>query len=434
MTPVDGLSVAHFSLADGGGGAAGAVRRLHRELARQGVRSTLHVANRHTSDADTIDVSAGKLLGRHALSIARKIDLLPVRVLHPSSNAFWSPGWHSLRDLTRRSSVRDADVLALYWLPRGFLGIRQVGRLLALAKPVVWRLSDMWPFTGGCHYSGDCSRYELGCGACPQLRSTNPRDLSARLSASKRAHWRGADLTVISPSAWMAQAASRSTILHGRDIRVIATGVDTDVFQPADAAQARRELGLPLDRPLVLFGADAALRDERKGSGVALAVMRQLASNAKQRAAPALVLFGTSARPEGLPDSVPVHALGVIADDARLAKIYAACDVFLAPSAQENLANTVLEAMACGTPVVAFAIGGMNEAIEHGSDGMLVPAGDVAALGEATAALLADATRRRELSGQARTRALANFDLRTQAARWVALYREKLDSARGAQP
>lgn len=420
------LSVAHFSIADGGGGAAGAVRRLHREFVRQGVRSTLHVAQKHTADADTECLSDGLLLGHRAPAFSRKLDLLPMRISHPRSSAFWSPGWHSLRDITRLPSVIAADVLALYWLPRGFLGIRQVGRLLSLGKPVVWRLSDMWPFTGGCHYSADCTAFERGCGRCPQLRSQREGDFSRRLFAAKVRRWRDGKLTVVSPSQWMAAAAARSPILQGRDIRVIPTGVDTRVFGTADAIQARHEFGLPIAQPLVLFGADAALRDSRKGGSSVVSVMRHLAT---QGVSAGLVIFGASERPAGIPDVIPVHALGSITDEARLAKLYAACDVFLAPSKQENLANTVLEAMACGTPTVAFATGGMNEAIEHGCTGLLARVGDDGDLAAAVLAVLTDGPLRRDLAEGARARALHQFDLRTQAEKYIALYREKLESA-----
>ena len=425
------LAVTHFTLADGGGGAAGAVRRLHRELARQGVRSRLCVARKHTTDVDTIDLSADLLLGTRAIGLSRRLDLIPVRLRHPRSTAFWSPGWRSLRDMTLLPDTAEADILALYWLPRGFLGIRQVGRLLALGKPVVWRLSDMWPFTGGCHYAGECIGFERACGHCPQLASAHPRDLSRALLTAKTRHWRQGDLTVVSPSAWMADAAARSPVLQGRDIRVIPTGVDTDVFRPMDRLAARRVLGLPDAGPLLLFGADDALRDGRKGGSAALAVACELAARAAPDAPAGLVLFGTSKRPDGIPPHVPVHPMGTISEEARLSMLYAACDVFLAPSKQENLANTVLEAMACGTPVVAFGVGGMNEAIVPDRTGLLVRAGDDAALAAATATLLGDAGQRQVLGAAARERVLSAHDLRTQAGRYVELYRELLDR-RGA--
>jgi glycosyltransferase involved in cell wall biosynthesis len=391
----------------------------------------LHVARKISADPATFSLSQGLLLGERAVALSRRIDLLPVRLRHPRSTAFWSPGWHSLRDVTRWPSVIGADVLCFYWTPRGMLGIRQIGHLMSLGKPAIWRLSDMWPFTGGCHYSDDCVAYRDGCGRCPQLRSSCLHDLSRSLFASKRKWWRSGDLTVVSPSRWMAEAARNSPIFEGRDIRVIATGVDTQTFRPLDRNAARYTLGLPLDRPLVIFGADAALRDGRKGGGAVVAVMQRIAAATTGHGPPGLVLFGTLSRPDGIPESIPVHAMGTITDEARLSALYAACDIFLAPSKQENLANTVLESMACGTPVVAFGVGGMNEAIEHRRSGLLVRPADDEALAAATHELLSDEAMRSKLGEQARARALMEFDLHTQTAKYIALYREKIKRAHG---
>lgn len=417
----DRLAVAHFTLTDAGGGAAGAVARLHRALLAHDVDSRLLVARKRTTDPATHAVVNGALAAQ-SFAWSRRLDLLPRWLGHPRADVYWSPGWHSLRDLTAWPSVTSADVLALYWLPRGFMGIRQVGRLLSLGKPVVWRLSDMWPFTGGCHYSRGCEAFTNGCGECPQLRSRRVNDLSRRLHNLKRKQWSGGDLTVVSPSRWMAETARRSPVFAGRDIRVIATGVDTSIFRPIDRSEARRACGLPADIPLVLFGADAPLHDARKGGSSVVSVMNRIPAALRS----GLVLFGTSSRPEGIPESVPVFPMGTVSGESAMANLYSACDVFLAPSRQENLANTVLEAMACGTPVVAFALGGMAEAIEPGRTGFLGRAPNDFELADATSTLLNDSALRAGMSTQARGRALSLFDLRVQAGKYVDLYREKL--------
>lgn len=414
------MSIAHFTLADAGGGAAGAVSRLHSELLRQGITSRLHVGRKLGVDPHTYDLSDACFLREQALTLSRRLDLLPLLLRHGRPNAFWSPGWHGLRDVTQEAA--DADVLCFYWIPRGLLGIAQVGRLLSLGKPCVWRLSDMWPFTGGCHYSGNCTRFQHGCGSCPQLRSHRAPDLSSQLYASKLDRWRTGNLTIVSPSRWMAEAAGSSQILADRDIRVIATGVDTDVFRPYDRSEVRQAWGLPLDRRLVLFGADAALRNDRKGGAAVMDVMQRIAAQGSTKVG--LVLFGTGAVPEGLPETVSIHPMGTVTDQTRLAKLYAACDVFLAPSKQENLANTVLEAMACATPVVAYALGGMVEAVEHGRTGLLAAPDDGTALARMTSTLLMDESMRLCFSAESRARARESFDLRTQTAKYIALYQE----------
>ena len=417
------LAVSHFTLTDSGGGAAGAVARLHRALLAHGIDSRLHVARKGTTDPATRPLVRG-ILADQALAWSRRLDLLPCWLRHPRSKAFWSPGWHSLRDVTAWPSVTSADVLGLYWLPRGFMGIRQVGRLLLLGKPVVWRLSDMWPFTGGCHYSGPCEAFADGCGRCPQLGSRRVNDLSRSMHGRKQKHWNAGDLTVVSPSRWLAESARRSPVFADRDIRVIATGVDTRVFRPIDRREARQACGLPMDIPLVLFGADAALRDARKGSSSVVSVMQRISADLR----PGLVLFGTSSRPDGIPESIPVYPMGTVSGESTMANLYSACDVFLAPSRQENLANTVLEAMACGTPVVAFAVGGMIEAIDHGRTGLLGRRMDDLELADATSTLLGDGSMRAGMGTAARERALTLFDLHVQAGKYIELYQERLDA------
>lgn len=420
------LSVAHFTLTDVGGGAAGAVARLHRALSTHGIDSRLHVAHKGTSDSKTLPVVRGAHAAQ-ALTWSRRLDLLPLWLRHPYCKTYWSPGWHGMRDISTWPSVMSADVLGLYWLPRGFMGIRQVERLLKLGKPVVWRLSDMWPFTGGCHYSGQCEAYSNGCGCCPQLHSNRKNDLSHRLHYRKQKSWNVDNLTVVSPSRWMAEAARRSPIFAERDIRVIATGIDTNIFRPIDRNKARLACDLPMDTPLVLFGADSAMHDPRKGGSAVISVMQKLASTEKH-APPSLVLFGTRSRPDGIPESVPVHVMGTISNERAMASLFSACDVFLAPSKQENLANTVLESMACGTPVVAYGIGGMSEAIENGSTGLLTNPKNDDELANAASMLLADNSLRTAMGSRARLRATTKYDLHTQAKKYIDLYLEKVSA------
>lgn len=418
------IRVAGFSFADGGGGAAKAASRLHMSLCQHGVDATLHVLRKTSSDPSVLDVAASARFGALATELAPRIDQLPIRLLHPRAKSFWSTGWYGSVDPLELPGVPASDVICLYWVTRGFLGISQIGRLLATGKPVVWRLSDMWPFTGGCHYSGDCDGFLRNCGACPQLASRGEYDLSRRLQKSKVRHWTGGNLTVVSPSRWMADKARASSLFHARDVRVIPTGVDCDKFRPSDRGEAREALGLPRDGKLVLYGATSALTDPRKGGDVAARLFSLLPSPVDGKPAPGLVIFGSDQRPAGIPDTVPVYPLGVIRDEMVLAKVYSACDVFIAPSREENLANSVLEAMACGMPALAFNVGGMPDAILHGRSGLLFEPGDEIGFAKGLAWLLGDSETLRGFSSAARDRAENVFSQARQVTAYLGLYSE----------
>jgi glycosyltransferase involved in cell wall biosynthesis len=416
--------VAGFSFADSGGGAAKAAYRLHTALRAQGAEATLHVLRKESGDPTVRTVSAYAQFGTLAPELAPRIDQLPRKIFHGSSQAFWSTGWYGAVDATALPGIPDSDVLMLYWVTRGLLGIKQIGRLLATGKPVIWRLSDMWPFTGGCHYSQACVRYEQHCGECPQLSSSRSSDLSAWLHRAKRRHWAGGNLTIVAPSSWMAEKARRSSLFADRTVKVIPTGVDCNLFRPIPKETARNILGLPLDRPLILYGATSALSDPRKGGDLAVrAYVRAFESSAQ---IPVLIVFGSMSRPAGIPDHMPVQALGIIRDESMLALIYSACDVFVAPSREENLANSVLEAMACGLPVLSMNVGGMSDAIEDGRNGRLVDPAAPEALADRLRELIEDKALRERMSVAAREMAVAKFSAVRQAQSYIGLFEELL--------
>lgn len=422
------IRVAHFAFADSDGGAAKAAYRLHSELRSQGVDGRLHVLRKGTDDSSVVSVTEYARFGTLATELAPRIDRFPLRLLHPNLTAFWSPGWYGSFDPLKLPSVADADVFCLYWVTRGLLGVRQIEGLLATGKPMVWRLSDMWAFTGGCHYSSGCDRFRGNCGKCPQLQSHRERDLSGWMLASKLKRWGKGNLTIVSPSRWMADLARESRLFAERSIKVIPTGIDTNLFRPLDQALARNILRLPRDRPLVLYGATSALTDTRKGADAVVEALCALYQSGKaELKCPGLVLFGTSKVPAGLPVDLPVFPLGIVRDEAMLPIVYSACDIFVAPSREENLANSVLEAMACGLPIVAYKVGGMLDAIEHRQSGLLIDPNDskdASSMTEGLRVLIEDSDLRLAFGRKSRQRAEQQFSLSEQARAYLALYAE----------
>jgi len=355
------LRVLHLTVTDQGGAGAACVR-LHRALRDLGVESRVLVRRKFGSD-DSVMQARSRL---HAAWRFR-LDRLPL-YLYPQKNVF---AWWSINWLRGAPGLRlnnwDPDLIHAHWIGDGYVPL---GWLARTQKPIVWTMHDMWPFTGGCHYTRDCERYQTGCGACPQLGSSKPRDMSSSSVARKTAAWSTVRGTVVAPSQWLGDSARRSAILRNARIEVIPYGLDGNIFKPGSRSDARRQLGLPEGDRIVLVGAMGAVSDERKGFGVLVDALRKCWSaggTEKWR----LLVFGADAGPGLETLGLPVSYCGTVKAEADLARIYQAADVFALPSIQDNLPNTALEALGCGKPIVAFRASGLTGIVRDGRTGWL---------------------------------------------------------------
>ncbi len=312
------------------------------------------------------------------------------------------------------------DVINLHWT-RGFL---DPGDFFSrVSVPAVWTLHDMNAFTGGCHYSLGCVRYREQCGACPQLGSADMSDLSRSIWRRKEKAFRlmRAPLRVVTPSNWMGECARSSSLLGTGSIAVIPYGLDTAVFAPFDQQAARQRFQIPSDARVVLFVADS-LDNQRKGFSFLVDALNRVRI-------PNLVLVSMGRdRPPSALEARHIH-LGTIHDDALLAEAYSAADLFAIPSVEDNLPNTVLESMACGTPVVGFDAGGIRDMVRAEVTGLLAPTRDVPSLANRISELLGDAARRGAMSRQCRAVALEEYTLELQARRYRELYEALLRGA-----
>jgi glycosyltransferase involved in cell wall biosynthesis len=285
----------------------------------------------------------------------------------------------------------------------------------------VWTFHEMNAFTGGCHYSGVCDRFLDRCGSCPQLMTTtSDADFTRGVVERKRrilARVPRSRLTVVSPSQWLARESRRSSLFREFDVRVIPNGIDLQEFRPMERTEARRRLNLPLTARIVLFVADLVV-DRRKGLRLLLKAFHEI------KGIPDLLLVTLG---RGGYDALTTHTtrhLGSLSDSDDLRAAYSAADAFAIPSLQDNLPNTILESMACGTPVVGFAAGGVGEAVVDGVSGLLAPTGDYGALAAAMYRILEDRPLRAALSRHARLRVEREYAIGLQARRYASLYQE----------
>ena len=264
--------------------------------------------------------------------------------------------------------------------------------------------------------------YETGCGKCPQLNSSKQRDISYWLHRHKKKIYSKAALMVICPSRWLAEAARKSSLLCDAHIEVIYNGVDVSRFRPQNRNNARRELGLEVDSKLILYGAVGAFTDSNKGSDLLVSALK-IYQHAGKRVD--IAIFGTEQAPDALSASINgrTHVLGFINDIDKLATLYSAADVMIVPSRSESLGFTVMEAMSCVTPVVAFRVGGIPELVTHKVTGYLATPYNCNELAEGIEwALNLEGAEAAEVSCQARSSIEVQFTLEQQVDKYCELY------------
>ena len=232
----------------------------------------------------------------------------------------------------------------------------------------------MWALTGGCHYAQDCLAYQTGCGNCPQLMAGSANDLSARVIREKQLAWSKLSLTAVALSNWLADCARESALFKNKRIEVIGNPVDPKLYKPLDKVAARRAFNLPLGKKLILFGAVGGTSDRRKGFSYLREALGGISAETVE-----LVIFGSPQR-EALKLGITTHQVGRLQDDVSLSLLYSAADVYVLPTLQEALGNTLVEALACGTPCVTFDGSGAVDVVQHQRTGYVARLKDSADL------------------------------------------------------
>lgn len=407
---------------DNAGGAAMATYRLHRGLRSIGVNSQLMVSHKGTDDSTVIGRETQSRVQKVISLLYSRRDERITRHYHAMGSGIFSPA-RCPDKLVQGVSGLNPDIVHLFWVNSGFMKIET---LRQFKSPIVWTLHDMWPFTGGCHYDDECGRFRQSCGKCPILNSESEHDLSRHVWERKQKSWRDVPIVIVATSHWLADMARSSSLFKGQRIEVIPNGIDTGRYKPLDKRAARDAYGLPQDKHLVLFSAFGATTDKRKGSQFLVPALKKMAlAGWKERIE--LVVIGASA-PENPPDlGMKVHYMGNLHDEISQVLLYSAADVTVAPSTQENLSNTVMESLSCGTPVVAFNIGGMPDMIDHQSSGYLARAFDPDDLAAGVMWVLENKARHQMLSQLARKTVVERYALKTVAHQYLALYQDILE-------
>jgi glycosyltransferase involved in cell wall biosynthesis len=339
----------------------------------------------------------------------------------------------STRKFPSTELFQESAVIHLHNLHGGFFDFRRLSAW-AEAKPLVWTLHDMWPFTGHCAYSFGCERWRQGCHHCPlfenELRHLDeipqPKvDTTPWAWRAKKRTYRSIPFTVAAPSRWLSNLASDSILGSntGSSVHHIPYGIDTDVYRPVDRREARRMLDIPTDA-LVVLAAAQSLTNDRKG----LRYLGEALNHFPHPEKLCVVTFGRGSPPiaNGM-----LRMLGECSSEHLQAIIYSAADVFVASSLADNQPLAILESLACGVPVVAFAVGGIPEIVRHLETGYLAPSCDVRKLATGIGLLLGDAELRVRLGHAGRSLVVEDHGLIAQARRYLTLYEHVLSEQLG---
>jgi len=418
------MKILHINKNDMYGGAARAAFRIHEGLLGKNVDSTFFVQKKTVID-DRIIVPTGKI-NKLKIFINERVDLLIKKVCRNTTKTPWNIN-QFIFDITKSILENKYDVINLHWINEGFLSIDKIAKI---KQPIVWTLHDSWAFTGGCNIPYDCKKYEVKCSKCKQLLGQSKFDLSKYVFQAKIRAYK-CKMVIVCPSNWLATCARNSFLLKNMDIRVIPNGIDTDKYQPCDKNFAKKSLGLEMNKKIILFGAMNATSDQNKGYGYLYQAVRNLYERTLNGNEVEVVVFGSKLY-KGAPNfGFKTWYTGRLYDDITLKLLYSAADVMVVPSKSENLPNTIMEAMACGTPCVAFNVGGISDLIDHKINGYLARPFEPIDLAGGIRYILDNNEKRGILSFNARKKIIKVFDINIVANQYKELYEEILKKKTG---
>lgn len=319
--------------------------------------------------------------------------------------------------------IESAEIIHLHWINNGFISLKGLKQIVATRKPIVWTLHDMWAFTGGCHYSGECINFKTGCGNCKYLKNKGNKDISNKIFAKKLDILKNANITFVTCSNWLGEIAKTSPITEGHEVLSIPNAINTNIYEPLDKKNVREKLNLPQDKKLILFGA-MNTNDKRKGfSYLAEALSHLKQFNDINSEEIELLVFG-KANPETFKD-IPfkVNYLSTLNNDNQLAYAYNAADIFVLPSLEDNLPNTIMESMSCGIPVAAFNTGGIPEMVDNKINGYIAEYKNAQDLANGIKWILYN-TNYQSLSSQSREKVLNNYKMSIVAEKYNQVYKK----------
>lgn len=441
------MNIVSISTSDIGGGAERVAWLLFQAYRARGHHAKLIVGTKRSDNADVIEIPPRRPLpawwtrvlwtihGRLS-PLERKVNgVATMRVaLRALSNGrtgvasalgYEDFDFPASRRITRQETT-SADIIHAHNLHGDYFDLRYLAAL-SRRRPVVLTLHDMWMLTGHCAYSLGCERWQRGCGECPHLGlyPALERDGTAANWRRKQHIFRASRLYVATPSRWLMAQVDQSMI-EPFAWKVIPNGVDLSAFRPTDRLKARDALGLPKDASVLLYAANGAVSNLYKDYTTIEAAVAQVALRWHSEQPLVFLVLGSQMTRQDTINGAVVNYVAYCSDPLVVAQYYQAADIFLHAARADTFPNTVLEAQACGTPVIATAVGGIQEQIENGETGFLTPAGEPAAMAVLITQLLADNAKSRQIGIRAAEHARSRYGLKRQVDEYLTWYQEIL--------
>lgn len=411
------LKILHVSHFDNLGGAARAAYRLHFALRATAVDSRMKVVKAVT---DNWTVSPQNSKSEKLISIVKQqLSATLTRTAFKTRNqTLHSPQIFPSR-LVNEINSSDADVVNLHWVQGEMLSISDIAKI---KKPMVWTLHDMWAFCGAEHIT-ESDRWRHGYTKSNRPSYESGFDINRWTWNRKRKYWRS-PIHIVTPSQWLGACVESSALLGHCVTNVVPNTIDVEQWKPVPMDFARDLLGLPSNTFLVAFGAMGGTHDTNKGFDLLAKALKNFKLLYPEKKIE-LLIFGQS-KPQSAPDlGFPTHFAGRIHDDLCMRIAYSAVNAFILPSRIENLPNTGIESLSCGTPVVAFDTCGLPDIVKHKSNGCLAKAYDTEALAHALGWVF-EHPNPLQLRSYARNFAVSNFSHEVIAPKYIDIYQNIL--------
>lgn len=414
------MKVVHLN-ASSGGGAFAVAQRLCSGLNETGEVEASHLV--YTGQPGKYDLWSNNWIrrkisfGLHALE---KLDFL--RFEKNSSVRFAFSHGKTGIDILNHPLVKQADIIHLHWINKGFISLKSLGKILKSGKAVVWTCHDMWPFTGGCYYSGKCNHYLNGCGNCPMLKTPGDGDLSKRVNIKKAKLFSTSRIEFITPSNWLRNIGLNSKTLGNSGIHTIPNAIDTSVFIPGE--NQKSEFGLKNHTYTILFAA-VNIADKRKGYKDFKLFCKSLISQGFHNFR--VLYIGENKGEIISEEDYEQRFTGYISDQQEMAQLYGSADLYVTTSSDDNLPTTIMESMACGTPVAAFSAGGIPEMIDDEQTGVIAEVHHPEALAEKVISLFEGRFGNRgEVAEKCRDFVLKHYSMEVVTKAHIAFYKRVL--------
>ena len=398
------------------GGAAVAANRLMEALKNNGIKAKMLVRDKETSSL-TVCALSSKWYTQWNFLWERFVIWLH---LHFSREHLFEIDIANCgTDITKLPEFQEADVIHLHWVNQGMLSLQNIRKILDSGKPVVWTMHDMWPATAICHYARGCEAFHTECRHCPLMPGV--LDFSHRVWKQKQHMLKGQHVTYVTCSQWLADEVRKSALLKGQVVTSIPNPIDSYVFRPLDKQEARHSLGLPTDKRIILF-VSQRVTDPRKGMSYFVdAVGKLVERHPEMKQNTVIAILGGHAETVASQLSLPTCPLGYVNNPKRIVEVYNSADVFVLPSLEDNLPNTLMESMACGVPCVGFLVGGIPEMIDHRQNGYVASFRDVDDLAAGIRYVLDEADYA-ELSRRSVQKVARNYSQQSVAKRYLEVY------------